>query len=387
MIIKMWGVFRRFGKFAQIQELGKFPAEIDKYLTALGNVNIYKSYMGQKPVQTLDLLYRSSKKRLDLNSIRWENYPEMKICLKELPPKLNSYSLINIITIMKCCSKLMINDEGLWKSLEQAVITKIDQLKERQLYDVVSAFSHNKYTSSQLWKEIERVIINNFCPEHNMQSHVLASIISQYEKLGLLNQNFLSILEQQIIRTYLHLDGTETSRILQVYLKHKIGSDDFYKFITKQARLTLHTMDCFSASLALTSYIKLLKGDQVDEFEKHILLLSHHINMQIIGSIFYNYAKYMPVPIGKDTERRRFMQEMIEFLEKNYGIVDKTVSTKDLVFTMYGMAVGKFFDKTNTWKRILDRVNWLELKNKEDTFLFEEIGRILEENGMKSLIQ
>ncbi|OMJ68148.1 hypothetical protein SteCoe_34486 [Stentor coeruleus] len=383
----MWGVFRRFGKFAQIQELGKFPAEIGKHLTALGNANIYKSYMGQKPVQILDLLYRSSKKKLDLHTIRWENCSEMKVFLKELPPKLNGYSLVNIIVIMKCCSKLMINDEGLWKSLEQAVINKIDELKERQLYDVASAFSHNKYTSLELWKEIQRVIINNFCPEHNMQSHVIASIISQYEKLGLLDQNFLIILEQQIIRTYLHLDGTETSRILQIYLKHKVGSDDFYKFLTKQARLTLNTMDCFSVALALTSYVKLLKGDQVDEFEKHILLLSHHANIQIIGSIFYNYAKHMPVPIKKNTERRRFMQELIELLESNNRIIDKNATTKDLVFTLYGMSVGNFFDKKEIWKKISEKATRLGIKNKEDKFLFEEIERILKENGVESLIQ
>ncbi|OMJ78985.1 hypothetical protein SteCoe_21065 [Stentor coeruleus] len=383
----MWGIFRRFGKFTQIQELAKFPVEVDKYLTALGDTNIYKSYMGQKPVQTLDLLYRSSKKRLNLNTIRWEDYPEIKVCLKELPLKLNSYSLANIITIMKCCSKLMIKDTDLWKSLEQAVIMKIGQLKERQLHDVISAFSQSKSTNSQLWKEIEQVIINKFCPENNIQSHVLALIILQYEKLGLLDQNFLSILEQQINKTYLNLNGADTSQILQIYLKYKIGSDDFYKFLTKQASLTLHTMDCFNATLALISFIKLLKGDQVNEFENHILMLSNHVNMKIIGSIFYNYAKYMPVPIINDAKRRRFMQELGNILEKNNEIIDKTVSVEDLVYTLYGMAVGKFFDKRDTWGKILERVTLLGMENKEDIILFEEIKRILEVNGMKSLIQ
>ena len=57
----MWNIKRWLSKYAVIQELGKFPSDIQKHLTALGNLELYKSYMGQKPVQTLDLLYRTSK--------------------------------------------------------------------------------------------------------------------------------------------------------------------------------------------------------------------------------------------------------------------------------------------------------------------------------------
>ena len=194
-------VLRRWmSKYACIQEMGKFPSDVQRHLTALGDIEWYKSYMGLKPVKTLDLLYRTSKRKMNISLVNWQKYPEIQVLIKELPSKLETYPLENVIIIMKSLAKLSIFDEKVWKALEKSIILKCGQVKDRQLYDIISCFSKSKHASTQLWKELENVIINEFCPKHNMQAIVIAQIIGVFYKANILTAQFLTVLEQQILR-------------------------------------------------------------------------------------------------------------------------------------------------------------------------------------------
>ena len=105
-------VLRRWmSKYACIQEMGKFPSDVQRHLTALGDIECYKSYMGLKPVKTLDLLYRTSKRKMNISLVNWQKYPEIQVLIKELPSKLETYPLENVIIIMKSLAKLSIFDE------------------------------------------------------------------------------------------------------------------------------------------------------------------------------------------------------------------------------------------------------------------------------------
>ena len=235
----------------------------------------------------------------------------------------------------------MIYDENLWKALETAVILKINDLKDRQLYDVLSSFSKYKNTSDKLWKELEKVIVNNFCPKHNMQAVIVGQIISTFNKINLLNQNFLQVLEQQVLRVYLNFDGTDTSRILNIYTMSEIGSDELMKNLCKQAKLSLPTMDWHSATVSLVCFIKLGRGDQVEPFENYLTLMFPRLSLYHISIIFFTYSKCIPIPLKNNTERRKFIMSLCEFLETKRELITQEENSRNLLYVMHGMAIGK----------------------------------------------
>lgn len=383
----MWAVARFFSKYASIQELGKFPNEIQKHLTVLGNIETYKSYMGVKPVTTLELLCKASKRKINLDSVRWQNYPEIKTLLETMPKYIPSYSLENVLAIVKSATKLLIFDENLWKALEQSVISNISTIRDRQLYDIVSCFSRYKKTSNLLWTELENVLINDICPKHNLQAVVLAQIISIYHKLDLLNPKLLGVLEQQILRVYLSFDGTDTSRILSIYCAHSIGDEEFIRCMCKQVKLSVSTMDWYSSTVALNCLIRLGRGDQVDPIERHVFLMSSRLSFQLIASIFYTYAKHIPIPLKNNTPRRKFIMDLCEVLLENPELVRKEENINTLLQVLHAMAIGKIFEFGGLWRMIGEKLEGKgKLQHRDDIEKFEKVKKVLEENGQSNLL-
>jgi hypothetical protein len=383
----MWMLSRWFSKYATIQELGKIPAEVQKHLTALGNREIYKAYAGIKPVKTLDMLYRVSKKKLNLNTVNWTKYPEIKVLVTELPGKVKGYTLENVIILMKSCSKLRLNDEALWQGLEEAIHCKLPSLHERQLYDVISSFSRNSRTSLAFWSALRAQIINLFCPRHNLQAIIIALIISTYSKLNLLDNDFLTVLEQQVLRVYPNFDGTDTSRILNVFTRAGLGSEEFYKVMCEQAKVSLATMDWFSTTILLTNFVQIGRGDQVADIEKHYLLWAEKLSLQNFASVFYAYARFLPLPIRKETERRRFLVRVAEELEEKRKMFEEDGFERNVVWVMFGLARGRIFSTQKLWVAASESLKAKGgPKGKEDREIYEEVVGILREHNQEFLI-
>lgn len=378
----MWGILRSFSKYANIQELGKLPSDVIKHLKSLGDLNLYKSIRGDKAVLSLDLLYKASSRKINLLQMDWLKYPEMQVMISELPKNLSEYKLRNTISIMKNCSKLGINDANLWISIENAIITNFAELEERQLYDLISSFSKRKHTSLNFWKGLESVIINQFCPRHNIQAYVISMILTTYSKLNILSDEFLTVLEEQVKRVYLNFDSIEVSKVLNIFVQRNIGSDELFDKLCKQVKLAVYTMDWYSTVVSLVSLVRTGRGDHVEEIEKCVILWFERLENHHFSSIFYAYGKNLPVAIRKETDRRKFLCEAAEFMQRKNGKWDG--DEKSALNVMWGMAVGKIFEYEKLWESLSSAV-----KGKQEcigTDEYKNIEKILKDNGKLALL-
>lgn len=378
----MLGILRRFSKYANIQELGKLPSEVNKHLKALGDLTLYKSMRGDKAVLSLDLLFKASKKKVNLLQVNWLKYPEIQVMLSELPSKLTNYTLRNIIDIMKTCSKLNIHDSNLWLSIENAITSNLYELEERQLYDLISCFSKRKNTNISFWQELESIITTKFCPKHNIQAHVVCMILTTYSKLNILSDQFLTILEQQVIRVHLNFDSIEVSKVLNVFVQRDVGSEGLYDKLCKQVKLMVYSMDWYSTVISLVSFVRIGRGDHVDEIEKCAILWLDRMDAQQFSSIFVAYGRNLPVAIRKETERRKFLCELAEFLQKKGNKWEG--DERSAIGVMWGLAVGKIFQFEELWKRLAGCVKGK--REFRDLKEYEKIESILKENEKLHLL-
>lgn len=378
----MWGILRSFSKYANIQELGKLPSEVIKHLKSLGDLNLYKSIRGDKAVLSLDLLCKASNKKINLLQVNWLNYPEIRIMVSELPKSLSEYKLRNIISIMKNCSKLGINDADLWISIENAIIANFAELEERQLYDLISSFSKRKNSSLDFWKGLESIIIKEFCPRHNIQAYVICMILTTYSKLNILSDEFLNVLEEQVKRVHLNFDSTEVSKVLNIYVQRKIGSDDLYDKLCKQVKLVVYSMDWYSTVVSLVSLVRIGRADHVEDVEKCATLWFERFENQHFGNIFFAYAKNLPVAIRKETDRRKFLCNIAEFIQRKN--LKWNGDEKSALNVMWGLAVGKIFEYEKLWENLGNAV-----RGKKECIEMDEyknIEKILKESGKLNLL-
>jgi hypothetical protein len=348
----MFGLMRMFGKFANIREIGKLPSDVAKHLKVLGDLNTYKSLRGDKATNSLELLYKASNRKLNLHSIDWLKYPEISVLVSELPKRLKHYSLTSILSIMKSCNKLSIPDEALWKSIEEAIISNMHEVEERQLYDLISCFSKKSNLDLHLWQDLEQIITEKFCPRHNIQAPVLAMIMSTYSRLGLLDDKFLAILEHQVRRVCTNFDGVEVSKVLNIFVHSQIECEETVNKLCKQAKETVYKMDWYSTATTLVSFVRLGKGDSVADIEKCLKLWYDRMDLHLFGNVFFAYAKHMPIALKRNTDRTLFVLDMAEFLQNDGRIWSGEVKDKDLINIMWGLANARAFECVKLWRRL-----------------------------------
>ena len=380
----MLGLMRMFGKFANIREIGKLPSDVAKHLKVLGDLNTYKSLRGDKATNSLDLLYKTSNRKLNLHSIDWFKYPEISVLVSELPKQLKHYSLTSILSIMKSCNKLSIPSDNLWKSIEEAIINNMHEVEERQLYDLISCFSKKQNLDLRFWKDLEQIISEKFCPRHNIQAPVLAMIMSTYSRIGLLDDTFLAILEQQVRRVCTSFDGVEVSKVLNIFVHSQLDCEETVNKLCKHAKETVYKMDWYSTATTLVSFVRLGKGDSVKEIEKCLKLWYDRMELHLFANVFFAYAKHMPIALKKNTDRSLFILDMAEFLQNDGRAWKGEVKDKDLINIMWGLATTRAFDCKELWRKLRSGVkDEVEMRKDRE---FAKVEEILTAAGRVDLI-
>lgn len=107
-----------------------------------------------------------------------------------------------------------------------------------------------------------------------MNAYTIATLIHAFKRNRILNDNFLIIMEQQLFRACMELDGIDLSRILYTYAQHKVGSDTLYKVLIDRAYVKREKMGAFDFTIILTGLAKSNKGKPTDYAEFEDLLLS-----------------------------------------------------------------------------------------------------------------
>ena len=221
-----------------------------------------------------------------------------------------------------------------------------------------------------------------------MQAIVIAQIIGVFYKANILTAQFLTVLEQQILRVYLSFDGTDTSRILFIFTNFEVGSEELMKCLCKQAKLSLYTMDLFSTINVLICFIKIGKGDQVEDIERQVLLLSQNFSFYNFSEIVYKYAKFIPIPLKNNTDRRKFVIELCNIIENDENLISKEFEKKTLIHALYGLAVGKIFEFPRLWTLIVENFEKKGgAKTLDEGKMLLQIKKILEDNGQTNLLK
>jgi hypothetical protein len=209
-------------------------------------------------------------------------------------------------------------------------------------------------------------------------------ILSTYSKLGLLNDKFLTVLEQQVLRVYLSFDGIEVSKVLNIFVHSKLDCQETTDKLCKHAKSCLFRMDWYSAVTTLVSFVRLGKGDNTDDIEKCVKLWYNRLNLHLIGNIFFAYAKHMPVSIKKETERRAFLIDISKYLVKNKEAW-RDGNDKDVANIMWGLALARIFEFEDLWKKLYASIKDYEMIRSFKEF--EKVEEILQKEGKIDLIQ
>ena len=133
--------------------------------------------------------------------------------------------------------------------------------------------------------------------------------------------------------------------------------------------------------------IKLGRGDQVENIESHLILLRDTLSLYSIASIFHSYAKFIPVPIKRDTQRRNFILQLCEILLESPDLIKKNQELKNILKIMYAMATARILEIEPLWRSLCENLKSKNnLTQPEDLHLYSRIEQILNEHKRIDLL-
>ena len=369
MLTCLW---KSFGKFAQIQEVGVVSAKLQRRLDSLQEKSFYKASNKTRVLNSLLSLHTEAKKHYDLTQLRLAAFPEVQTAVEHLPELATALNAKECLRLIRALTNLKITHKPLWKLLETQFATRfLEDLSESDLVHVVRAFGYRAPSSAPLWKGLETRILHHFCPQHNMRGQSVAAVITTYSKLGITSPKFLAALEQQVLRSAIQMNGTDIARVLYSYCKQEVGSPELYKVLANQCKLAKSQMDVHSLVLCLTSFARTRTGTHnlYEALERQIQQLPmHQITLQNISTLLFAYAQHMPrqmQAVAGGGKRRGF----VEYLEGVFAANLRTYKYEavpdfplTLVNALWGLSVAQVVQSPKLWEYLSEFYNRPEIQ-------------------------
>lgn len=270
---------------------------------------------------------------------------------------------------------MRIRDQRVWAALEKRLALVLHQItEEASVVYTIDCFYRANQDSQRLWNALESALLTTICPKHSMSPRAVATVLHAFGSMDKGSQQLLEALEQQVLRVAADLQGSDVIKVLNVFVKNKLGGDELYKSLNRQTKAVCGQMTPYEVALVTCLFLRMDKAtpDLLDRLEAAMKREFTQLTLRSIVSVVEAYAKHLSGPARVPGARREFIVFFADEITKAYeGLVSKArdESTRLLVCLAWGLSALRVNTHLALLRRLLSDLRSRDLQDCDRTQL------------------